>query len=310
MMQKRARNARRALAGQGLVEAVTWSFVSREQAEAFGGGKPALALANPIASELSDMRPSLLPGLVAAAGRNAARGLGDQNLFEVGQIFLDATETGQRIAAAGVRRGLAGAGRHWSAPAREAGAFDARSDVMALLDSLGVATGGLQIVSGGPQWFHPGRSATLQFGPKTIVGHFGELHPRALKTMDVEGPVAAFEIILDALPAPKAKPTKIKPRLDISDLQPVSRDFAFIVDRASPAGDLVKAAQGADRALIADVAVFDVYEGKGVPEGKKSIGLAVTLQPREKTLTDSEIDAVAQKIVSEAEKKCGATLRG
>ena len=308
MMQKRARNARRALAGQGLVEAVTWSFVSRAQAEAFGGG--ALALANPIAADLSDMRPSLLPGLVAAAGRNAARGLGDQNLFEVGQIFLDATETGQRLAAAGVRRGLAGAGRHWSAPAREAGAFDARSDVMALLDSLGVASGGLQIVPGGPPWFYPGRSATLQFGPKTIVGHFGELHPRALKTMDVEGPVAAFEIILDALPAPKAKPTKIKPKLEISDLQPVSRDFAFIVDFAARAGDLVKAAQGADKALIADVAVFDVYEGKGVPEGKKSIGLAVTLQPREKTLTDAEIEAVAQKIVSEAEKKCGATLRG
>jgi phenylalanyl-tRNA synthetase beta chain len=310
MMQKRARNARRALAGQGLVEAVTWSFVSKEQAEAFGGGGPALALANPIAADLSDMRPSLLPGLVAAAGRNAARGLGDQNLFEVGQIFLDASETGQRLAAAGVRRGLAGAGRHWSASEREAGAFDARSDVMALLVSLGVATGGLQIVSGGPRWFHPGRSATLQFGPKTIVGHFGELHPRALKTMDVEGPVAAFEIILDALPAPKAKPTKIKPRLDISDLQPVSRDFAFIVDRAALAGELVKAAQNADRALITDVAVFDVYEGKGVPEGKKSIGLAVTLQPREKTLTDAEIEAVAQKIVSEAEKKCGATLRG
>jgi len=309
MMQKRARNARRALAGQGLVEAVTWSFVSTEQAEAFGGGKPALALANPIAADLSDMRPSLLPGLVAAAGRNAARGLGDQNLFEVGQIFLDATETGQRQAAAGVRRGLAGAGRHWSAPAREAGAFDAKTDAMALLGALGVPTGGLQIVPGGPPWFHPGRSATLQFGPKTIVGYFGELHPRALKTLDVEGPVAAFEIILDALPAPKAKPTKIKPKLEISDLQPVSRDFAFIVDRASLAGDLVKAAQGADRTLIADVAVFDIYEGKGVPEGKKSIGLAVTLQPREKTLTDVEIDAVAQKIVSEAEKKCGAALR-
>ncbi len=309
MMQKRARNARRSLAGQGLVEAVTWSFVSREQAEAFGGGAPALALANPIAADLSDMRPSLLPGLVAAAGRNAARGLGDQNLFEVGQIFLDATETGQRLAAAAVRRGLAGAGRHWSAPAREAGAFDAKADAMALLDSLGVAIGGMQIVPGGPPWFHPGRSATLQFGPKTIVGHFGELHPRALKTMDVEGPVAAFEIILDALPAPKAKPTKIKPKLEISDLQPVSRDFAFIVDRAARAGDLAKAAQGADKALIADVAVFDVYEGKGVPEGKKSIGLAVTLQPREKTLTDAEIEAVAQKIVAEAEKKCGATLR-
>lgn len=310
LMQKRARNARRALAGQGLVEAVTWSFVSKEQAEAFGGGSAGLALANPIANDLSDMRPSLLPGLVAAANRNAARGLGDQALFEVGQIFLDPSETGQRLAAAGIRRGLAGAGRHWSAPAHVAGAFDVKADAMTLLQSLGVATGGLQIVPGGPAWLHPGRSATLQFGPKAVIGHFGELHPRALKAMDVEGPIAGFEIILDALPAPKAKPTKIKPKPELSDLQPLSRDFAFIVDRSARAGDLVKAVQSADRALITDVRVFDVYEGKGVPEGKKSIGIAVTLQPREKTLTDIEIEATAQKIVTEAEKKCGAALRG
>lgn len=309
LMQKRARNARRALASQGLVEAVTWSFISGEQAEAFGGGSAGLKLANPIASDLSDMRPSLLPGLVAAANRNAARGLGDQNLFEVGQIFVDPTEKGQRLAAAGIRRGLAGVGRHWSAPPRRAGAFDAKADVVALLGALGVATGGLQIVPGGPAWFHPGRSATLQFGPRAVIGHFGELHPRALKALDVEGPIAAFEIILDFLPAPKAKPTRIKPKLELSDLQPLSRDFAFIVDRAASAGDLVKAVAGADKALITNVDVFDVYEGVGVPEGKKSVGVAVTLQPREKTLTDAEIEAVAQKIVAEAGKKTGATLR-
>ncbi|WP_363349734.1 phenylalanine--tRNA ligase subunit beta [Methylocystis echinoides] len=309
LMQKRARNARRALASQGLVEAVTWSFIAKEQAEAFGGGAPGLALANPIAADLSDMRPSLLPGLVAAANRNAARGLGDQDLFEVGQIFLDPSEKGQRLSAAGIRRGLAGAGRHWSAPARRAGAFDAKADALTLLDALGVATGGLQVVPGGPAWFHPGRSATLQFGPKAIVGHFGELHPRALKALDVEGPIAAFEIILDALPAPKAKPTKIKPKLELSDLQPLSRDFAFIVDRTAPAGDLVRAVAGADKTLISDVSVFDVYEGVGVPEGRKSVGVAVTLQPREKTLTDAEIEVVAQKIVAEAERKCGASLR-
>ena len=309
MMQKRARNARRALAGQGLVEAVTWSFVSKEQAQAFGGGAAGLALANPIASDLSDMRPSLLPGLAAAANRNAARGMNDSALFEVGQIFVDASETGQRLAASGVRRGLAGSGRDWSAPANAAGAFDAKTDAMTLLQALGVSTGGLQIVPGGPAWFHPGRSATLQFGPRAVVGHFGELHPRALKALDVEGPIVAFEIILDALPAPKAKQTKIKPKLELSDLQPVSRDFAFIVDRAALAGDLVKAVAGADKALITTVSVFDVYEGKGVPDGKKSVGVAVTLQPREKTMTDEEIEAVAQKIVAEAEKKCGATLR-
>ena len=308
-MQKRARAARRALAGQGLVEAVTWSFVSSKQSEAFGGGAAGLKLANPIASELSDMRPSLLPGLVAAAQRNVSRGLGDQALFEVGQIFLDPSDKGQRLAAAGVRRGLAGTGRHWSAKPERAGAFDAKEDVMALLQTLGVSTGGLQIVPGGPSWWHPGRSATLQFGPKAIVGHFGELHPRVLQALDIEGPIAAFEIILDILPAPKAKPTKIKPKLELSDLQPLSRDFAFIIDKTAAAGDLLKAVAGADRALIVDVSVFDVYEGAGVPEGKKSVGVAVTLQPRNKTLTDPEIEAVALKIVTEAGKKTGATLR-
>ena len=308
-MQKRARAARRALAGQGLVEAVTWSFISSEQAEAFGGGAAGLKLANPIAADLSDMRPSLLPGLVAAAQRNAARGLGDQALFEVGQIFHDPTDKGQKLAAAGIRRGLSGAGRHWSGKAERAGAFDAKEDVMALLQTLGVATGGLQIVPGGPGWWHPGRSATLQFGPKAVIGHFGELHPRALQALDAEGPIAAFEIILDMLPAPKAKPTKIKPKLELSDLQPLSRDFAFIVDKSAAAGDLIKAVAGADRALIVDVSIFDVYEGVGVPEGKKSVGVAVTLQPRDKTLTDAEIEAVALKIVTEAGKKTGATLR-
>lgn len=309
VMQKRARVARRALAGQGLVEAVTWSFISSEQAEAFGGGGAGLKLANPIAADLSDMRPSLLPGLVAAAQRNAARGLGDQALFEVGQIFHDPTDKGQKLAAAGIRRGLSGAGRHWSGKAERAGAFDAKEDVMALLQTLGVATGGLQIVTGGSGWWHPGRSATLQFGPKAVIGHFGELHPRALQALDAEGPIAAFEIILDMLPAPKAKPTKIKPKLEISDLQPLSRDFAFIVDKNAAAGDLIKAVAAADRALIVDVSIFDVYEGVGVPEGKKSVGVAVTLQPRDKTLTDAEIEAVALKIVTEAGKKTGATLR-
>jgi phenylalanyl-tRNA synthetase beta chain len=259
------------------------------------------------------MRPSLLPGLIAAIGRNAARGFGDCALFEVGQIFASDDEKGQRTAAAGVRRGLAttqAAGRGWAAPAKKAGVFDAKADALALLQALGVATSGLQIVAKGPDWLHPGRSGTLQFGPKAVVGCFGELHPRLLNELDVEGPLAAFEIYLDALPAQKAKPTKTKPRLELSDLQPLSRDFAFVVDRAAPAGDLLKAVLGADKALIVSADIFDVYEGVGVPEGKKSIGVAVTLQPKDKTLTDAEIEALAQKIVAEAEKKTGATLRG
>jgi phenylalanyl-tRNA synthetase beta chain len=313
LLQRRARTARRALAAQGLVEAITWSFVSAEQARAFGGGDAALGLANPIAADLSDLRPSLLPGLIAASGRNAARGMSDVALFEIGQIFLSSEPAGQKIAASAIRRGLSraqGGGRHWSGAARKADAFDAKADAFALLQALGVATGGLQIVAGGPAWFHPGRSATLQFGPKAIIGHFGELHPRTLAAMDIDGPVIGFELLLDALPAPKAKPTKTKPKLELSDLQPLERDFAFLVDSAAQAGDLVRAVQGADRALITQVSVFDVYEGQGVPAGKKSVGVAVTLQPRGKTLTDVEIEAVAQKIVAEAQKKTGAELRG
>jgi phenylalanyl-tRNA synthetase beta chain len=308
-LQKRARTARRALAAQGLVEAVTWSFISAAEAEAFGGGGAALKLANPIAADLSDMRPSLLPGLVSAARRNVARGLGEQTLFEIGQTFQDATPAGQHLAAAGIRRGLSGAGRHWSGEATPAGAFDAKADVMTLLAALGVATGGLQVIPGGPSWFHPGRSATLQFGPKAIVGYFGELHPRALKTLDLDGPVAAFEIMLDLLPSAKTKPTRIKPKPEFSDLQPLSRDFAFLLAQDARAGDLVRAVAAADRALIVNVEVFDVYEGAGVPAGMKSVGVAVTLQPRDKTLTDAEIETVAQKIVTEAGRKTGATLR-
>ncbi|WP_460449910.1 phenylalanine--tRNA ligase subunit beta [Alsobacter sp. SYSU BS001988] len=313
LIQKRTRTAKRALAARGMVEAVTWSFIGKQEAETFGGGRPELALANPIAAELSDMRPSLLPGLLKAAQRNHDRGAQDLALFEVGQVFRGDKPEEQDIAAAGVRRGLAkpdGAGRRWSAPATPADVFDAKADAMAALEALGVPTGGLQVVPGGPAWFHPGRSGTLQFGPKLVVGWFGELHPRALEALDAKGPAVGFELILDRLPPPKAKPTKIKPKLTLSDFQPVSRDFAFVVDRAVAAGDLVKAAQTAERQLIAAVDVFDVYEGPGVPDGKKSVALAVTLQPTEKTLTDAEIDAVAAKIVAEVQKKSGAALRG
>ncbi len=313
VLQKRTRLAKRTLAARGLVEAVTWSFIAQDEAVHFGGGKPELALANPIASDLSDMRPSLLPGLIKAAQRNADRSFGDVALFEVGQIFLGDGEDDQRMAAAAIRRGTArpsGTGRHWDGAAQEINALDAKEDALALLASLGIATGGLQVVPGGPDWMHPGRSATLQFGPKGIVGAFGEIHPKTLKLLDVKGPLVGFEIILDGLPLAKAKPTKMKPKLKLSDFQPVTRDFAFVVDAKTAAGDMVKTAAGADRALIADVSVFDVYEGDKVEAGKKSVALAVTLQPTEKTLTEAEIDAVGGKIVAEMAKRYGASLRG
>jgi phenylalanyl-tRNA synthetase beta chain len=313
LLQKRTRLAKRALAARGLVEAVTWSFIARPEAEIFGGGAPSLALANPIAADLSDMRPSLLPGLLKASQRNADRGYPDTALFEVGQVFRGDRPQDQSTSATAVRRGLArpaATGRHWSAAGGAVDAFDAKADAMALLEALGIPTGGLQVVQGGPAWFHPGRSGTLQFGPKVVIGAFGELHPRVLEALDVKGPLVGFELTLDVLPAPKAKPTKVKPKLVLSEFQPVSRDFAFIVGRDVAAGEVVKAAQGAERTLITGVEVFDLYEGTGIPEGQKSVAIAVTLQPTEKTLTDAEIDALAAKIVAEVVKKTGATLRG
>ncbi len=256
------------------------------------------------------MRPSLVPGLVAAAERNARRALTDVALFEVGQIFLGSGDTDQRIAAAAVRRGRAkasGEGRHWSGGG-PVDAFDAKQDAMALLAALGVANAA-QVVPGGPEFLHPGRSATLQFGPKNVVGWFGQLHPSVCEALDAEGPIVAFEIVLDAVPAPKARPTKAKPRLDRSDFMPVARDLAFVVEESVRAGDILKAAQSAERALVSDIGVFDVYQGKGLPEGTKSIAITVTLQPRERTLTDAEIEAAVARIVAEVSKRTGATLR-
>ncbi|HME83307.1 MAG TPA: phenylalanine--tRNA ligase subunit beta [Roseiarcus sp.] len=311
LLQKRTRLAKRTLAALSLREAVTWSFISKTAAELFGGGQPSLVLANPIASDLSDMRPSLVPGLVAAAERNARRALNDVALFEVGQIFLGSGGNDQRMAAAAVRRGLAkasGEGRHWSGGG-VVDVFDAKRDAMALLDALGVANA-VQVVPGGPPFLHPGRSATLKFGPKTIVGWFGQLHPGVCEALDAEGPIVAFEITLDAVPAPRAKATRAKPKLERSDFMPVERDLAFVVDASVRAADVVKAALAAERSLVTDIGVFDVYQGKGLPEGSKSIAINVTLQPRERTLTDAEIDAAIARIVAEVSKKTGATLRG
>jgi phenylalanyl-tRNA synthetase beta chain len=295
-----------------MVEAVTWSFISKPHAELFGGGKSELALANPIASDLSDMRPSLLPGLVAAAQANADRGFSDVALFEVGQIFKGDRPEDQLIAAAGVRHGFAsskGIGRHWSAGSATTDALDAKAHAFAVLAAAGAPMQALQIVPGGASWLHPGRSGTIQIGPQNVLGYFGELHPRTLEALRADGPVIAFEVILDRIPAAKQKPTRAKPVLELSAFQPVSRDFAFTVDRGVKAGDIVRAAQGADKQLITAVTVFDVYEGKGIDDGKKSVAIAVTIQPREKTLTDQEIDAVAAKIVAEVNKKTGGALR-
>jgi phenylalanyl-tRNA synthetase beta chain len=312
-IQVRSRKAKRAAAARGLVEAVTWSFISKTQATLFGGGKPELALANPIAADLSDMRPSLIPGLVAAAQRNVDRGFPDVALFEVGQVFYGDRPEEQVTAAAGVRRGLAkaeGSGRHWRDRETAADVFDAKGDALAVLAAAGAPAQALQVAPGGPAWLHPGRSGTIQIGPQNVLGYFGELHPRTLEALGAEGPVVAFEVILERIPEARAKATRAKPVLELSPFQPVRRDFAFVVERSAKAGDLVRAAQGADRRLITGVTVFDVYEGEGIGPGKKSIAIAVTIQPRDKTMTDQEIETLAGKIIAEVCKRTGATLRG
>jgi phenylalanyl-tRNA synthetase beta chain len=310
-IQNRTRKAKRALAARAMVEAVTWSFVSKREAELFGGA--ALALANPIAAELSDMRPSLIPGLVMAAQRNADRGSADAALFEVGQIFKGDQPQDQLTAAGGLRHGLAkasGIGRHWSSKAEPVDVFDAKADAFAVLAAAGAPMQALQVVPGGPAWFHPGRSGTIQIGPQNVLGYFGELHPRALAALKADGPLVAFEVILEKIPEPKAKATRAKPMLELSPFQPVERDFAFVVENSVKAADIVRAAQGVDKKLIVGVTVFDLYEGKGIDPGKKSIAISVTMQPREKTMTDAEIDALGQKIVAEVARKTGGVLRG
>ena len=311
--QRRVRDAKRELAGLGLVEAVTFSFMAKAHAALFGGTNAALAVANPISADLDMMRPSILPNLVLAAKRNADRGVPDAALFEVGPQFHDPTPTGQRIVAAGMRSGQSGP-RHWAAPPRPVDAFDAKADALALLAVLGLSTDNVQVAAEAPAWYHPGRSGALKLGPKTVLAHFGELHPGILRKLDADGPVVAFEVFLDALPAPKAKASKARPMLRLSAFQPVERDFAFVLDAGIEAAKVVAAVKTAGKDLVAGasiaaVSVFDVYQGPGVPEGKKSLAISVRLQPTERTLTDAEIEAVGQRIVAAVTKATGATLR-
>ena len=310
-IQNRRRIARRALAARGLDEAVTWSFISHDEATRFGGGQESLQLANAIASDMTDMRPSLLPGLLAAARRNANRGTSDLALFEVGQVFLSDAPEGQHTYASGIRTGtarLVGSGRHWSGKAQPVGVFDAKADLGAVLDALGYDIDKVQLFAEPAPWSHPGRGGRVAQGPKTL-GWFGELHPAWAAELDIDFPVAAFELDLDALPEPRKKPTKTKPALDLSALMPLTRDFAFVVDKTVTAGAILKAARGADKALIKDVNVFDVFEGSHVGEGKKSVAIEVTLQPSDKTLTDEEIDNVSAAIIAAVTKTSGGVLR-
>jgi phenylalanyl-tRNA synthetase beta chain len=265
-------------------------------------------LANPISTDLEIMRPSVLPNLVAAAGRNLARGSTDPALFEIGAQF-DGPEPGQqRLTAAGIRADGAGS-RHWQVKRRSVDVFDAKADALAALSAAGLSTDSVQVTTGAPSWYHPGRSGQIRLGNK-VVALFGELHPQVLSAMDIGVALVGFEVFLDEVPLPKIKATKTRPALKASAFQPLDRDFAFVVDASIAADQVARAAKGADKSLITDVKVFDLYVGPGVEDGKKSVAIAVTLQPVAKTLTDQDIEAVSKLVVDAVIKATGGQLRG
>jgi phenylalanyl-tRNA synthetase beta chain len=307
LRQSRIRAARRALAAAGYQETLTWSFTARRNAVLFGGGDERLVLANPIASDLDTMRPSILPNLAEALGRNARRGFAGGALFEIGPIFAgdEPGDQSTAVTAAVDPRGP----RRWDSAPGEA-IYALKADLMDLLAELGAPVGSLQVVEeDNTSWWRPGRHARIKLGAKTVLADFGELHPRVLSALDVEPGVLAFEIYLEAIPEPKKKAVKTKPALKLSPFMPLTRDFAFVVDRDRPAGDLVRAVVAADRVLIAQARVFDVYEGPAIEAGKKSVAVEATIQPVDKTLTDKEIEALSAKIVASAGKATGAVLR-
>ncbi len=306
--QRRERDAKRVLAARGLMEAVTWSFTSSSLAKHFGGSKVELKLANPISSDLNVMRPSLLANLLGACCKNINRGESQIALFEVGAVYEGVTPDRQRMVASGLRHGR-NVARHWAGDERDVDVFDAKADAMAVLEAVGTPSIASQVVAKAPDYYHPGRSGTFWLGPKTILVHFGELHPRILQDLNIEGPISAFEVFLDSIPIPKGKKGYTRARLDTFDLPAVDRDFAFVLSAAVPADEVVRAAANADKKLIVDVSVFDVFEGGTLAAGQKSLAISVRLQPTEQTLTEAEIEDVSGKIMVAIEKATGGQLR-
>jgi len=311
--QRRRREARRLFAARGMTEAVTYSFAPSHLARWFGGGTPVLMLANPISAELDAMRPSALPNLLLAAKRNADRGFADLALFEVGPQYADDTPEGQATVAAAIRCGHTGP-RHWLAPGRPVDPYDAKADALALLAECGVPVDKLSAAGEGPGWYHPGRVGALRLGPKTTLARFGEIHPGLLAELDFDGPVVALEVFMDALPQPKARPTKARPPLKASDLPAVERDFAFVVDEDVPVQALVQAMRGVGgkgmpNVEIADITVFDIYTGQGIERGRKSVAASIRLQPLDRTLTDADIQVLSEAIVERVGKATGGVLR-
>ncbi|MDC0196275.1 phenylalanine--tRNA ligase subunit beta [Gammaproteobacteria bacterium] len=310
LTQDRRSRARRTLANRGMDEVVTFSFLQAELANLFGGSPEDIKLINPISTDLSIMRPSILPNLIGAAGRNVDRGFKNLALFEVGPQFKGENPDDEITVASGIRN-LNAIPRGWNVVSRRVDVFDAKADALSVLNQIGGPAAKAQIVQNGPDWYHPGRSGTIQLGPKLVLAHFGELHPVILNTMNTEGPIVGFEIYLDNIPLPKDQSRgKARPTLALSPLQTVARDFAFILDNNVSAQDLINTALSADKQLISDVTVFDVFLGDTLEDNKKSVGIKVTLQPKETTLTDPEIEIVSNKIINKVLERTGGILRG
>ncbi|MCI4643338.1 MAG: phenylalanine--tRNA ligase subunit beta [Hyphomonadaceae bacterium] len=305
-IQQRVRTARRTLAARGFLEAVTWSFMAKEEATLFGDTPDSLTLANPVASDLNQMRPTILANLAHALQRAKDRGERGTALFEAGPIYLGDGPKDQRTAVTALAR--PSNTRHWQGTATY-DAYAAKADLLAVLDALGRPGSGFQVAAPRDAHWHPGQGASLKMGPKLTVAQFGALHPRVLKALDVEGPLYGFELNLNALPQMKARGAKTRSKLDVIDRSPVRRDLAFLLADTVPAGDLLAAMRGADKQLISDLSVFDIYAGAGIEDGHRSVAVEVTLQPQGETLTDKQIDSVMAKIVAKAEK-LGASLRG
>ncbi|TMV03792.1 phenylalanine--tRNA ligase subunit beta [Ruegeria sediminis] len=305
--QRRQAMARRTCAALGYNECVTYTFIDKASAELFGGGDDATMLENPISSEMSHMRPDLLPGLLQAAARNQARGFADLALFEAGPAFDGGEPGDQRTQISGLLVGRTGP-KDVHGSSRPVDVFDVKADAEAVLAAIG-APAKVQIQRGAEGWWHPGRHGKICLGPKKVLGVFGELHPRVLKAMDVKGPAMAFTIWPDQVPLPR-KAGATRSALELRDLQAVERDFAFVVDAEVEALTLVNAAAGADKALIEDVRVFDEFIGGALGEGKKSLAITVRLQPTEATLKEKDIEAVAAKIIDKVTKATGGVLRG
>ncbi|MAM41660.1 MAG: phenylalanine--tRNA ligase subunit beta [Erythrobacter sp.] len=309
-LQQLERKLRRAAAARSLNEAITWSFLPTDEADHFADGAELWVLDNPISEDMKAMRPSLIPGLLAAAKRNADRGAEGARLFEIGRRYFRGKDgASDEKPTLGVVLSGEKTQRGWnSGKAQRFDAYDAKAEAMALLEAAGAPAGNLMVMGEAGDQFHPGQSATLRLGPKNVLARFGALHPNTLKAFDIDGPVMAVEIFLDAIPAKKgggfARSAYSPPAL-----QAITRDFAFLVPADLAAGDLVKAVRGAEKKAIVDARVFDVFAGQGVPEGKKSVAVEVVMQPGDKSFTDEEIKAISDKVVANAAKQ-GAELRG